>query len=215
MLKILKENQLNVAISIIWLFHISAMIGIAMGEVDWFVEQTPLNLIISLVIFLIFFPIDTLKKIIAFFIFFAGGIFAEWLGVEHQILFGDYAYGENFGPKIDGVPYLIGAYWAILTFVTACILDFTKWNNAIKILSATILMVVLDFLMEHTAPIFDYWTFSGGLPTAENYVTWFALGLAFQILIKLFNITGNKILSLHIYLAQFVFFLFFYFLFPL
>ncbi len=73
MLKILKENQLTVSIGIIWLFHVSAIIGIALGEADWFVEKTPLNLIISLLIFLVFFPIDTLKKSIAFFIFFAGG----------------------------------------------------------------------------------------------------------------------------------------------
>lgn len=214
MFKILKEHQLNLAIATIWLFHVSAMIGIGIGHVDWFVEKTPLNLSITLVLFLAFFPIDTIKKSIAFGIFCAGGIFAEWLGVEHQLLFGDYAYGGNFGPKIDGVPYLIGAYWAILTFVTASILDYAKWNNAIKIVVATMLMVLLDFLMEHTAPIFDYWTFEGGIPTMENYVTWFALGLAFQIIVRLFKITGNKLLSAHIYLAQFVFFLFFYFLFP-
>jgi putative membrane protein len=190
------------------------MLGIAIGYVDWFVEKTPLNLSLSLLLFLVFFPIDTTKKIICFVIFFAGGIFAEWLGVEHQILFGDYAYGNNFGPKLDGVPYLIGAYWAILTFVTASILDYTKWHTTVKILVATFLMVVLDFLMEHTAPIFDYWTFAGGLPTMENYVTWFALGMVFQLTIKLFKITGNKKLSAHIYMAQFVFFLLFYFLFP-
>jgi putative membrane protein len=214
MLKILKENQLTVSIGIIWLFHVSAIIGIALGEADWFVEKTPLNLIISLLIFLVFFPIDTFKKSIAFFIFFAGGIFAEWLGVTHQILFGEYAYGINFGPKLDGVPYLIGAYWAILTFITASVMDYTKWHMITKIIGAAGLMVLLDFLMEHTAPIFDYWTFAGGIPTMENYVTWFALGIAFQVIVKLLGITGNKLLSVHLYLAQFVFFLFFYFLFP-
>lgn len=214
MLKTLKEHSLSLAIGIIWLFHISAMIGITLGHVDWFVEKTPLNLSLSLLLFLVFFPIDTVKKVIAFTIFYTGGIFAEWLGVEHQLLFGEYAYGSNFGPKLEGVPYLIGAYWAILTFVTASILDYTKWYSGVKILLATILMVVLDFLMEQTAPIFDFWTFEGGIPTLENYVTWFALGMAFQVVLKLFKITGNKMLSAHIYLSQFVFFLFFYFLYP-
>ncbi|MFT5735867.1 MAG: putative membrane protein [Maribacter sp.] len=214
MLKTLKKNQLTVSIAIIWLFHISAMIGVALGEVDWFVEKTPLNLIISLLIFLVFFPIDTFKKSIAFLIFFAGGIFAEWLGVTYQMLFGEYAYGSNFGPKLDGVPYLIGAYWAILTFITASIMDYTKWHTVTKVIGAAGLMVLLDFLMEHTAPIFDYWTFAGGIPTMENYVTWFALGIAFQLIVKLLGITGNKLLSVHLYLAQFIFFLFFYFLFP-
>lgn len=189
------------------------MIGIAAGKVDWFVEKTTINLTISLLLFLIFFPIDNLKKSIAFVIFLTGGIFAEWLGVTHQILFGEYAYGENFGPKLDGVPYLIGAFWAILTFITASIMDYTKWHNGIKILGAAFLMVLLDFLMEKTAPIFDYWTFVGGIPTMENYVTWFALGIVFQGIVRLLKLVGNKLLSLHLYLAQFVFFLFFYFLF--
>lgn len=214
MLKTLAGNKLNIAIGTIWLFHVSAMIGISIGHQDWFVQKTPFNLCITMLLFLALFPIDTLKKGIAFVIFCSGGIFAEWLGVQHQLLFGEYAYGTNFGPKLDGVPYLIGAYWAILTFVTASILDYTKWNGATKILLATVLMVILDFLMEHTAPLFDFWTFEGGIPTLENYVTWFALGLVFQIIVKLFKITGNKLLSVNIYLAQFVFFLFFYFLFP-
>lgn len=214
MLKTVVDKKLTIAIGTIWLFHISAMIGISIGHQDWFVEKTPLNLCITMLLFLALFPIDTLRKGIVFVIFCSGGIFAEWLGVQHQLLFGEYAYGTNFGPKLDGVPYLIGAYWAILTFVTAGILDYTKWNTIIKILSASVLMVLLDFLMEHTAPIFDFWTFEGGMPTLENYVTWFALGLVFQIIVKLFKITGNKLLSVHIYLAQFVFFLFFYFLFP-
>ncbi len=214
MLETLKKYKLALGIAIIWLFHISAMIGISIGHQDWFVEKTPLNLSLSLLIFLVLFPIHTLKKIGAFVIFCAGGIFAEWLGVKYQILFGEYAYGANFGPKLDGVPFLIGAYWGILTLITASIMDYTKWHNTLKILGAAGLMVLLDFLMEHTAPTFDYWTFVGGIPTLENYVTWFCLGLAFQVIVRALKITGDKLLSAHMYLAQFFYFLFFYFLFP-
>ena len=214
MLETLKKHKLALGIGIIWLFHISAMIGISIGQIEWFVEKTPLNLSLSLLIFLVLFPINTLKKIGALVLFCAGGIFAEWLGVKYQILFGEYAYGANFGPKLDGVPFLIGAYWGILTFITASIMDYTKWHDALKILGAGGLMVLLDFLMEHTAPTFDYWTFVGGIPTMENYVTWFGLGVAFQVIVRLLKITGDKLLSTHLYLAQFVFFLLFYFLFP-
>ncbi len=214
MLKKLTKNKLNIAIGLLWLFHLSAIIGISLGNVAWFVEKTPLNLIVSLLIFLVFYPINNIKKVSAFLLFMIGGIFAEWLGVKHQILFGEYAYGANFGPKLDGVPYLIGAYWAILTFITAGLMDYTKWHKAIKILGAATLMVVLDFFMEHTAPIFDYWTFIGGIPTLENYITWFGLGIILQSTIKLMNIKGNKPLSANLYAAQFTFFLFLYFFLP-
>ncbi|MDP5060310.1 MAG: carotenoid biosynthesis protein, partial [Maribacter sp.] len=195
----------------IWLFHISAIIGITFGYLDWFIKKTPINLGLSFLLFLLIYPINNLKKTGALLLFFIGGMFAEWLGVNYQILFGEYKYGSNFGPKLDGVPYLIGAYWALLTFITASILDFTKLPYRIKIIGAAGLMVLLDFLMEKSAPIFDFWEFTGGMPTFENYWTWFLLGIIFQAVVKILNIKGNRTLSLNLYLAQFIFFLYFYF----
>ena len=107
----------TVAIFLIWLFHISAIIGISMGNHDWFVGKTPINLLLCLALFIWVFPIDSFRKWIAFVLFFSGGMLAEWLGVNFGLLFGDYAYGQNLGPKLDGVPFLIGVNWALLTFV--------------------------------------------------------------------------------------------------
>jgi len=205
------KYALPISIGIIWLFHISAIIGITAGHLNWFIEKTPINLGLSFVLFLIVYPINSAKKIIALFSFFCLGIFAEWLGVNHEMLFGSYAYGTNFGPKLDGVPYLIGAYWALLTFICASILDYTNWHTILKIIGAAGLMVILDFFMEHSAPKFDFWTFEGGMPLLENYTTWFLLGILFQTIIKVLKINGNKFFSLNLYFAQFTFFLYFYY----
>ena len=40
-------NKTNLAIGIVWLFHISAIIGMLIGYESWFLPKTPLNLIIS------------------------------------------------------------------------------------------------------------------------------------------------------------------------
>jgi putative membrane protein len=205
------KNKVRLSVGVIWLFHISAIIGISLGHLDWFIKKTPINLGLSFLLFLLIYPINNIKKTSTLILFFIGGMLAEWLGVNYQILFGEYEYGNNFGPKLDGVPYLIGAYWALLTFITASILDFTKLHYRIKIIGAAGLMVLLDFLMEKSAPIFDFWKFNGGMPTFENYWTWFLLGIIFQVIIKILNIQGNRILSLNLYLAQFLFFLYFYF----
>ena len=193
-----------------WLFHISAIIGISLGNLDWFIEKTPINLGLSFFLFLLVYPINNLKKFGALILFFSAGMFAEWLGVNHQILFGEYAYGHNFGPKLDGVPYLIGTYWALLTFITASILDYTTLSSRLKIIGAAGLMVLLDFFMEKSAPVFDFWYFEGGMPTLENYWTWFLLGIILQVILKALKIKGNRIFSLNLYLAQFSFFLFFF-----
>lgn len=213
MINFILKYKVWVAISIIWLFHISAMIGISYGSLSWFIEKTPLNLGLCLLLFLLIYPISNRKKILAFSLFFSGGMFAEWLGVNYGILFGDYEYGSNFGPKLDGVPYLIGTYWALLTFISASILDYTKIHTGLKIIGAAILMVFLDFFMEHNAPVFDFWTFEGGVAPLENYIAWFLVGLIFQFILRALQMKGNRLLSFHLYLAQFIFFLYFYFYF--
>lgn len=207
------KNKVRLSVGIIWLFHSSAIIGISLGNLDWFIEKTPLNLLLSFFLFLLVYPIDNLKKVVALLLFFMGGMFAEWLGVNHQILFGTYSYGPNFGPKLDGVPYLIGIYWSLLTFITASMLDYTNVSYRAKIIGAAGLMVLLDFFMEKSAPAFQFWTFTGGMPTFENYWTWFLLGIIFQVVLKVFKIIGNQVLSLHLYLAQLSFFVYFYFFF--
>ncbi|NNK20603.1 MAG: hypothetical protein HKP07_04795, partial [Flavobacteriaceae bacterium] len=50
------------ALWVIWIFHISALIGISLGFEAWFVAKTPVNLIISSILLFLVFPIDTRKK---------------------------------------------------------------------------------------------------------------------------------------------------------
>ncbi len=205
-------NKVYIATGIVWLFHISALIGITLGHVDWFMEKTPLNLGLCLILFLFVYPIRTMKQTTGFLIFFSGGMFAEWLGVKYGLLFGTYEYGNNFGPKLDGVPYLIGTYWALLTFATASIVDYISKSVIVKIVVAALLMTLLDFFMEHSAPRFDFWRFEGDLAPLQNYITWFVLALLFQGILRYLKTTGDRFFSLNLYLAQLIFFVYFYFL---
>lgn len=208
----IKEYKVAITISIVWLFHISALIGVSLGNLDWFIEKTPLNLCLSLLLFFISYPLIKQKQWLAFAIFFIGGMFAEWLGVKFNLLFGTYAYGSNFGPKLDGVPLLIGCYWALLTFITSSILDYSKLAVWLKVILGSVLMVILDFFMEHSAPTFDFWTFDGNVAPLQNYIAWFSIAVIFHIILRLFKINGNKVFSLNLYLAQLIFFMYFYFL---
>jgi putative membrane protein len=201
------------AVVLVWLFHSTAIIGISFGHVDWFIEKTPLNLCLSLLLFLFVYPVNSLKKGGAFLFFFIVGMFAEWLGITTGLLFGDYDYGTNFGIKIAGVPLLIGSYWALLTFITMSITDFLKTNIFIKMVLAASLMVFLDFFMEASAARFNFWEFLGNEPPLLNYISCFLLGLLFQGILRLLKINGDKVFSLNLYLAQFSFFFYFYFYF--
>ena len=208
----LTKQYLSVAI--IWLFHISALVGITLGYVNWFIEKTPLNLLVSLLLFLWIYPLQNTRKIVAFTIFFVGGMVAEWVGVHYSLLFGVYTYGDNFGPKLDGIPLLIGGYWALLTFITASIATYVTSSLPIKIILAAALMTFLDYFMEHSAARLDFWEFEGGLALIENYITWFILALLFQGIFQYLKIVGNRFFSIHLYSAQLLFFLYLFFLEP-
>ncbi|PRX53213.1 carotenoid biosynthesis protein [Flagellimonas meridianipacifica] len=202
---LIKQHKTTIAVGIIWLFHISGIIGITLGFKDWFLTKTPLNLSICLLLFVLVFPINTLKKAGLFVSFFAMGMFAEWLGVEYGLLFGNYSYGENFGPKLDGVPWLIGCFWALLACITSAMVSNFQIPLWVKGVFAASLMVILDFFMEQNAPNFDFWEFEGHVPL-QNYVTWFVLALLMQLLLLTFRLEGNRTISFHLYFAQLIFF---------
>ncbi len=194
----------------IWIFHISALIGISVGFEEWFVSKTPINLLISSFLLFLAFPLDTGKKIGFFILLWSLGMLAEWIGVHYGILFGSYTYGFNLGPKIDGVPVLIGINWALLTFVTASIAQYVTSKGIFQVVFAGFLMLVLDYFMEQTAPRFDFWEFERGVVPLWNYVSWLGLALVFQMGIRWLKISGDLRFSAHLYAVQLIFFLYFY-----
>ena len=114
------SNQLQLGVFLIWLLHISGLIGILSGYEAWFVPKTPFNLMLMALLFVWIFPLNTRRKALLFAFIWVAGIGAEWIGVHTGYLFGSYSYGENLGPKIDGIPYLIGVNWALGRFCAGC-----------------------------------------------------------------------------------------------
>ncbi len=198
------------SIYLIWVFHISAMIGISLGYADWFMPKTPLNLSLVFVLLLFSFSERPLKLWLGIMFFFIGGMSLEWVGVHYGFLFGSYTYGENLGPKLDGIPYFIGINWAVLTLTTGVIATALVKNRILRILLGAGLMVFLDLFLEFSAPIFDFWTFEGGLAPFQNYVAWFGFSLLFHSIYQFLNLKGDKVFAYHLYVVHLVFFGYFY-----
>ena len=203
-----RNFKLYAGIFLIWLFHISAVIGVSLGHKKWFIEKTPLNLLVCTVLFIWIYPIASQKKWMVFGLFFLFGMFVEWLGANYSLLFGSYDYGDNLGLKLDGVPLFIGVNWALLTFITGEISSRTQTNLWGRSAVGASLMVFLDFLMEQSAPSFDFWSFGDEVPL-ENYVTWFVIAFGFHLIFQKGNIQGNFPISLHLFIAQVAFFSYF------
>lgn len=204
MMAFLINNKFRLSVLTIWLFHVSAIIGGAIGHKNWFISLSPLNLMICAFIVLINVSSRVgLAMLIPFFI----GMVAEIVGVNTQLLFGNYAYGDQLGLKIFGVPLLIGVNWALLIYATWSITSYLMPKSNLGFIAGALLMVLLDFLMEPLAPRFDYWQFEGGHVPLENYIDWFLVGMIAQFVFHKAARRSLNSMGIHLYLAFFVFFL--------
>ena len=165
--------RVRISIFIIWLFAISGIIGVMSSEQDWFLSLTPLNLLLSLAIVLWHVKVYNYKVIIGLAIPFFLGFTAEALGVNFGLIFGTYAYGENLGYKIFGVPLMICVNWTLLTATTADVAAYISKNRVFSALIGAALMTGLDMILEVSAPRFDFWEFKDGVVPLQNYLGWF------------------------------------------
>ena len=200
------EPKTSLAIGLVWLFNITAIIGIGLGHQEWFIEKTYVNMLLYTVFLIALFPINGSRNIFLFTLAFLIGMSSEWIGVNTSWLFGSYFYGENLGVKLGGVPLLIGVNWAVLSLISADLVHRLNTSKYIKALLAASLMVGLDLFMEYSAASLDFWYFEGGLAPLKNYLSWFAVAFVIQLLINDNYSHGNRKYSLHLILSQYAFF---------
>jgi len=200
------KNKISISIFIIWLFNISGILGILSTYSDWFLRLTPINL--SMYVILIIWNVKDLSKkfFLAFFLPFFIGFITEYLGVNYGLIFGSYTYGDNLGLKLGGVPFMICVNWAVLTIITADLSSIFHKNIVVQSLLGGFIMMLLDIMIEVSAPRFDFWEFENSIIPIKNYIAWFVIGSIAHYLYRLINIKTDKKLSIHIFVAITIFF---------
>ena len=203
----------KVSIIIIWLFHLSGLLGLLYIDKNLFASLTPLNLFISTTLLFVNQTNATRMKFFIVFTIFFVGMIAEILGVQYGLIFGNYEYGNNLGLKLLGVPILIGFNWVVLTVICGSISSkIFKKSKVLSIIFGVILMLLIDLTLEPIAPVLDYWEFSGSKAPLQNYIGWGITSLITQTLYQYFYKTKEFIFSINLFIAQFLFFLGFNFL---
>lgn len=197
-------NQ-NISLGLIWLFHVSGIIGIIYSDASWFIKATPLNLMLSFILLLL--NIERSKKtlflvLLCFFV----GMLAEIIGVKYGFIFGKYNYGEALGPKFMQVPFMMGIVWCILVFITGFIVQLFFETTWARIIVGIGLMLFLDLVMEPVAPILDFWTFESGLASFNNYIGWTVIAFPLQFIFHKVKLQIEGSFAFHLYFLQFLFF---------
>ena len=205
----MKINKTFLSIFLIWLVHISGLLVLLFYDFIFFASFTPINLFLTSLLLMV----NQIKlhrtELLCIVLIFWTGIFVEFLGVNYGLLFGEYSYGKNLGPKLFGVPFLIGMNWVILTIISGSISSYIlKGNKILSIILGSILMLVIDFFIEPVAPILDFWEFKNSIVPLSNYTGWLITGIFTQSLYQYLFKEKELKFSLNLYLAIFVFFLF-------
>jgi len=172
-----------------------------------FLSLTPLSLIIT-TLFLILFQDE---KNWSFYIFciscFLIGFAIEVVGVNTNFPFGEYNYGKDLGFKVYNTPLSIGVNWLLLSLAIGSFSNSLSENKIIKILIASSIMVLIDFLIEPVAIHFNWWNWKNTLPDLYNYLGWFFTSvLIFTIYFQL-NFGKKNNLSKPVLLILVIFFL--------
>ena len=204
------KNKISISIFIIWLFNISGILGILSTYSDWFLRLTPINL--SMYVILIIWNVKDLSKkfFLAFFLPFFIGFITDYLGVNYGLLFGSYTYGDNLGLKLGGVPFMICLNWTVLTIITADLSSLIHKNTIVQSLLGGFIMMLLDIIIEVSAPRLDFWEFENNTIPLKNYIAWFIIGSIAHYLYRQINIKTNKKVSIHIFVAITIFFFTFF-----
>lgn len=149
----------------------------------------------------------TVRTILVFAFVFIISFAIEAIGVKTGIIFGEYSYGSTLGLKLFETPLIIGLNWILLVYLTASIFQQTNLPEGIKVLFASLTMLIYDVVMEPVASLLDMWHWKNDVIPHRNYLAWFVLALFFHIILKISGVRTNNRLALVLFLCQFGFFL--------
>ena len=201
------KEFLRMSIFFLWLINISGFFGILSDQNEFFLSTTPYVLSLTLLLLILNHDLSDKKSKTGLILIFLFGLIVEILGVNYGLFFGEYSYGANLGPKIYEVPYVIGFNWVLLIIATGSISDkLIKGKEIYKILFASFLMVLIDLLIEKSAPKLDFWEFVISPVPFSNYLWWFIFSLCFQYIFFKTVKTKELNLSSNILVIQFLFF---------
>lgn len=219
------KNKPAIATLIAIIFHLVGVTGILFFDRDFFVSLTPYNLLLSFILLLWSQP--KRNKAFYFFLFvcYMVGFAAEYLGVNHQLLFGNYEYRTVLGIQWKNTPLVIGVNWMIMMLCCGTTVQLVLngiWNRLkdinvparenvgfiAVILDGALLAVFFDWIMEPVAVKLGYWKWLGdGSIPAFNYLCWFGISAFLLLVFRLLKFEKNNQFALHLLLIQFMFFL--------
>lgn len=200
------ESRPIIGVIILSAFYFFGVLGILSDYHDWFIEKTAFNLTLSFIILLLYQKSYNLALVWAFSFSYLLGFAAEYIGVNHGLVFGDYIYPNVLGPQIAGVPLIIGVNWFLITFCVASLIFPMKIRTIWKILLATVVAVLIDVLIEPVAMELNFWNWDNNEVPFQNYVGWAVISFLIFCFYALVKVSVENRIAIVLLLWQVAFF---------
>jgi putative membrane protein len=220
-----QQKKVRWSIAIALIFHIVGFVGIAWIDKAGFTAMTPMNLLLSLALILWSYEKIDFPFFIFFLAAFQTGFFTEYLGVNHQLLFGYYRYEQALGIKFFGVPLMIGVNWFMIVYCSAVTssLIFNFFSNNIQatlsiqkryiqelmfIIIGALITMGFDWIMEPVAVKLGYWTWlaDSSIPI-KNYRDWFLVSAFLLWIFRRLHIIVQNQFPVYLLIIQTLFFI--------
>lgn len=199
-------SKVNISIVVLFIFHIVGVIGLSSAYQELFLMLTPFNLLLSLGLYVWANNDFSSQFFKLMFVLFAVGYLVEVIGVNTGVLFGEYTYGKTLGLKLLDTPLIIGINWILLSLSTFSVSSYFLKNKLPTILLASVLMVLMDILIEPIAISLDFWSWAEGDIPLQNYIMWFIVSLIMGVLINFCKPKLDYRISFGLLLSQIIFF---------
>ncbi|MFN5642800.1 MAG: carotenoid biosynthesis protein [Sphingobacteriales bacterium] len=202
--------------------HAAGAVGIVLGWGQLFSQLTPFNLLTMLGLIIWTAPQRNRSFFLFLLVAFLTGLSTEIIGVNTSILFGHYQYGSAFGPKLMGVPLLIGINWFVVVYSSGMVAiqirkwtiaflenqkipGMSKWVEISAAINGALMATGFDYLMEPAAVKLRFWNWDGGEIPMLNYVSWFGISFLLMILFTRLKFTLQPF-AIYLLIIQVIFF---------
>ena len=200
-------TKVNLIIILLFILHFVGGVALSMDSVkSMFLMLTPFNLILTFGL-LIWgnkdFSFNFFKVISVLFLI---GFFVEVIGVHSGLLFGEYHYGKTLGFQFLEVPLIIGVNWVLLVVSSFAVSSYFVSNSIFKVVLSSIIMVLLDLMIEPVAIRLDFWHWQAEVIPLQNYLMWFLVALLMNWILTFNRFKFNVKLGFGLLISQVLFF---------
>jgi len=195
-------------VAVIAFYYSVGIVGLSVPKTQsLFQALVPFTLLCSLYFLWLFQENLSMKVYLTGLAIFILGFAVEVAGVNTGVIFGEYEYGRTLGIKLWNTPLMIGVNWLLLIFSCRALTELFLRNRWLRIVVASLLMVIYDIVLEPVAIRLDMWNWFGERVPLQNYLAWFIVSVILFLILELFVKQVRNKIAPALFIIQIAFFL--------